>query len=339
MPLLRVNATAQGPCLRGAGHLDDRLSAMLASLAPGAPVVVLVHGYKFSPSLSAFDPHDHILSLAPDRGGRRAMSWPRQLGFGCNRPDEGLCIAFGWEARGTIWRAWSGAEAAGQSLADLLTRIRRWHRGPVDMLGHSLGARVCLSAVAAAPAASVGRLVLLAAAEYRATARAAMASPAGRGAEVLNITTRENDLFDALVEWIVPAPRRGDRTLGAGLEAPNWLDLQIDAGATIAALTELGYPIPAPARRICHWSPYLRPGLLPFYRDLLRDRRALSLPRLQNALPRTAEPRWARLRPGVPALLRRFARAAPIRSEAQASCLPCPRPDPGHKPRTASPAA
>ncbi|WP_172294046.1 alpha/beta fold hydrolase [Pseudoruegeria sp. HB172150] len=297
MPLLRVNAGADGPVLHGAGNLEAEVAQAVARLAPGDPIILIVHGFKFSPASAETSPHDHIFSLTPARTCWKALSWPRHLGFGRDRDGEGLCIAFGWEARGTIWRAWSEARQAGLAMADLITMIRRHHDGPVDMVGHSLGARVCLTALRYAPPASIGRMVLMAAAEFRAAAAAAMASPAGRTAEVLNITTRENDVFDALIEWFLRAPTRGDRALGLGLPHANWLDIQIDADRTRAALDRLGFRIPAPKRRVCHWSSYLRPGLMLFYADLLRNRETLSLNRLRHALPREAEPRWARLRP------------------------------------------
>ncbi|MDF0599988.1 alpha/beta fold hydrolase [Psychromarinibacter sp. C21-152] len=297
MPLLRVNAVGAAPALHGAGDLDAALRAAAAALPPGAPVIVLVHGYKYAPSRAATDPHRHIFSLAPPRGCWKTLSWPRHLGFGRGRRGEGLCIAFGWEARGSIWSAWGAARDAGIALAETIARLRHYHSGPVDMVAHSLGARVCLAALRRAPAGSVGRMVLMAAAEFRGTAATAMAAPAGRTAEVLNITTRENDLFDAGIEWVLRPPERGDRTLGEGLRLANWLDIQIDAPATRRALERLGFHVPPPKRRVCHWAPYLRPGLLLFYAALLRDRDRLSLPHLRRALPASAEPRWARLRP------------------------------------------
>lgn len=303
MPILRVDVTAQGPALNGGGDLDEELSALCGTLAPDAPVIVLVHGYKFAPDHPRADPHRHILSLTPISRCPRALSWPLHLGFGRGHADEGLCIAFGWPARGTIWGAWRRAEEAGAALATLLTRIALHRSGPVDMVAHSLGARVCLSALAGAPAGSAGRILLMAAAEYRSNARAAVQTAAGRGAEVINITTRENDPFDALLELFVRPPEPGDRALGAGLDAANWLDVQIDAEPTRNALASLGLRIPPPRRRVCHWSGYLRPGLLKFYALLLRCRDRHTLADLRRILPADTDPRWTRLRPALPDLL------------------------------------
>jgi len=304
MPLLRINAGDAAPALGGVADRDAGLAGHLAALPPGAPVVILIHGYKFSPAAPRHDPHRHILSLSPKPGCRKAISWPRHLGFGRGAGDEGLCIAFGWEARGSVWRAWRRAAQAGGGLADLVARIGRLRPGPVDILCHSLGARVALCALERLPAHSIGRMVLLAAAEFQSGARRAMSSPAGRSAEVINIVSRENDLFDGVVEWLLRAPQPGDRALGAGLGldrqgAPrNWLDVQIDCPSSRRALAEFGYRIPPPARRICHWSAYLRPGLFAFYRDLLRRRHALPLACLRHVLPGQPSPRWSRLWPG-----------------------------------------
>jgi pimeloyl-ACP methyl ester carboxylesterase len=290
MPLVKVNATQDVPALDGGGDLDGALASALAACAPGAPVIVLVHGYKFSPARPGTSPHTHILSLAPSRGSWKARSWPRALGFGTGAPKEGLCIAFGWEARGSIWGAWRRAALAGQALADLLTRLAQEGAPPAGVIGHSLGARVALAALASVPPAAVGRIVLLAAAEFCANARVILATPAGRSAEIVNVTTRENAVFDRLLELFVAAPRPGARALGAGLpKAPRtWLDLPLDCNAVRGALDGMGFPIPAPDRRVCHWSPYLRHGVFPLYASLLRDPDRLPLDHLQHQIDRAA---------------------------------------------------
>ena len=297
MPLLKVNAAGERPDLSEPADLDAALARELAALPAEAPVVILIHGYKFSPATPHANPHTHILSLTPRKDCWKAISWPRHLGFGKGQADEGLCIAFGWEARGTIWQAWDRAESAGTALADLVRRIRGLRPGPVDVLAHSLGARVVLAAMARLPARSIGRAVLLAAAEFRSRAARAIDTPAGRSAEVINITSRENDLFDVLVEWLVRAPESGDPALGAGLgrTARNWLDVQMDCADTRRVLCDFGYRIPAPQKRICHWSAYLRPGLFALYSDLIRDRHALPLACLRQMLPDQTAPRWSRL--------------------------------------------
>lgn len=291
MPLLAVNAHLGQPILNQpiAGEGDDLADALdqaTQAAQPGAPIVVMIHGYKFSPYSDSATPHRHIFSLKPRAGCWKAISWPRHLGFGKGRP-EGICIGFGWEARGTIWQAWRSAQKAGAALAELVMQLRARGGGPVQIVAHSLGARVALAAMRQLPAGSLGRVILLAGAEYQSTAATALSTPAGQTAEVLNITSAENRLFDRTLELLVSAPLPREKALGDGLwtSAPNWLDIRVDDPPTRLALYRLGHRIPAPKRSICHWWAYLRPGLMLFYRDLIRRPESLSLARLKAELP------------------------------------------------------
>jgi pimeloyl-ACP methyl ester carboxylesterase len=280
MPLVRINADGVRPVPR------DDLDAALRSLPAAAPVMVLIHGYKYTPRRPERCPHEHILSLKP-REAARAMSWPRHLGFGRGEPAEGLCIAFGWTANGSLWRAHAEALRAATALAEVIRTVHRTHPVPVHLVGHSLGARVALGAFADLPAGSVGRALLLAGAETRAAAEAALATPAGRAAEIVNVRTRENAIFDLLFRAAIHPHRLLDRALGAGLARDDrrWLDLAIDCPRARAHLAQLGYRVPPPVRAICHWSAYLRPGLFPLYRALLRDGLPLAALRLPASEP------------------------------------------------------
>ncbi|MDO5643213.1 MAG: hypothetical protein Q4G26_12625, partial [Paracoccus sp. (in: a-proteobacteria)] len=280
--------------------LPPGLIACAASLAPGAPVIVMIHGYRFAPGHRRSDPHRDILGLgaagaaAARPGPRRNLSWPRALGFSADGP-EGLGISFGWPARGRLSAAYARAGVTGQGLAPVLARLADAAARPVHLIAHSLGARVALQALAAAPGASIGRMVLMAGAELRPLAGAAIDSPAGRQAEVINVTSRENDPFDFALEWLIGRGRH--RALGFGLEAPrrNWLDLQIDAPETRAGLAALGFGIGADVARACHWSPYLREGLFDFYRIALSQGWALPMGLLRANIPARQAPRWSRL--------------------------------------------
>ena len=260
------------------------LAAALRALPVPAPVVVMIHGYRFAPDAAGNCPHRHIFSLSPPAEDWTAVSWPRHLG------GTGLLIGFGWPARGGLIGASLRARAAGRGLAELAALIRA--AAPdraVHVIAHSLGARVALSALTHAMPGDFGRLILLAGAETRRPARAAMATAAGRAAQVYNITTRENDVFDFLYEWLAGAGL--DTAIGQGLrqDMPNWLDLQMDQQATLAALARLGHRLPPAPARICHWSPYLRPGAFGLYRALLEGR--LTAQDLRAALPMRADPR------------------------------------------------
>lgn len=285
-PPIRVNLTRRGLALD-----EPALAAALARLPAGQPVVVMIHGYRFTPGQHRHCPHRHILSINPPPSDRKAISWPRHLGLDGER---GLAIAFGWAARGSVRGAYWRARAAGRALAELASRIARLAPGrQIDVIGHSLGARVALAALPHAAPGVFRKLILLAAAETRGPARAAMNSAAGQTVQVINVTTRENDLFDFLLEWLA---RFGlDTAIGQGLgrALPNWLDLQIDQPETLAVLGRLGHALPPPPARICHWSPYLRPGVFGLYRALLDD--TLSPAVLRPLLPARRDPRWSRL--------------------------------------------
>lgn len=280
MPIA-VDAKGSIPVERVAGMLAARLDR----IALDAPVVIMVHGFRYAPHRRAADPH--ALIMAPD-------AWPRHLGFG--RGQTGLCVGFGWDALGSIWRARAEAAVAGRALATLIAQVRSRQTGPVGLLAHSLGARVALSSLAHVPAGSVTRMALLAGAEYGDTADAALN---GTGTEVLNVTSRENDGYDFLYESLT-APFSGRRTVSATPTRAGFVTLQIDDDGHRAGLTRLGFPTRAPDRRICHWSAYSRPGLFPLYRRFLMEPAALPLPMLRAALPCTLSPRWSRLLAALP---------------------------------------
>ncbi|WP_254813701.1 alpha/beta hydrolase [Rhodovulum sp. ES.010] len=280
----------------GSAPLDAQLDAGLASLPSRAPIAVLLHGFRFSPRRDRKSPHRHILSLSPEAESWKAVSWPRALGFTGQSPAEGLCVAFGWEAGGSIWRAYDEAAQASAALARLVEEIRaRAPNRTVDLVGHSLGARVALAAIADLPAGAVGHAVLMAPAEFAPRAHAVLDTPAGRRARILNVTSRENDPYDLALEMLVGPVRGGGRALGHGLEdAPTgWVDLQIDHAETLAALAQMGHAIAPPDRRICHWSPYIRPGMLELYRALIRGDLPFEL--LRAGLPQARSARWSRL--------------------------------------------
>lgn len=270
MPLVKVDVV--GDVLAAPEKAQEDLGSALARTSPEAPVVVLIHGYRFSPAFEPHSPHTHIFSLSPERADWKALSWPRQLGLGSGSPDEPLCIALGWEARGSLWQAYGRAAETGRALAGLIALVRRFRPGQrVDVLAHSLGCRVALSALPFLPARSMGRAVLMAPAELRSRAVEALDTSAGRTVEILNVTSRQNGLYDRLLEWVLAPFSSGDRSLGAGLShlAGNWIDLNIDHRDTRTTLELHGYPVAAADRRICHWSVYLRPGLFPFYRAVV----------------------------------------------------------------------
>jgi pimeloyl-ACP methyl ester carboxylesterase len=292
MPLLKINAKNGHPVL--AECLTPVRDRLQAGLQGQAPVVVLIHGFKFSPFAPAFNPHQHILSLTPTAGCHKVISWPGELGFTDQSSDDGLCIAFGWHARGSIWTATRNAEHSSTALIRLIHLIHQLDPGrPVHVIAHSLGCQVVLQAVQRIHAGSVKRIVLVAAAGFRHQAQAMMIRPALKETEVLNITSRENLLYDALYATTMLHP---SLPLGFGLGRPHprWTDIAIDRAATLSALKTAGFAIAEPAHRICHWSGYLRPGIWSLYRSLLRDPNPTTLKDIKARLSTATQVRSSR---------------------------------------------
>lgn len=269
--------TSQGLALHDSPQSVQQ--ALIAQPQATAPVVILIHGYKFAPHDPAHCPHDHILSTETTTPCPRALSWPRALGLS-TAPTLG--IAFGWPARGSIWSAYTRAAKAGEHLAQLIAMIRQTQPNrPIHLMAHSLGARVALSALPHLPAHSVQRILLLAGAERTQSAAQKLATPAGRSAQIIAVTSRENTAYDLLFATLMGS-NAINRTPPT---APNWTRLPIDQPQTLAALNTHSFPIAPPQSRICHWSSYLRPGVFTLYKALITHNRPLPIATLRAILP------------------------------------------------------
>ena len=300
MPILRVNAVGcQTQCVQPNGTTVPLADAVDQNLG-NAPVLIMLHGYRYSPSQPHASPHNYILQ------DRHIESWPHQMGYGTGTPDLGLCIAFGWEAGGTIWRAHREAGRTGLVLASLIRHLSARGAGPINIMAHSLGARVALACLPHVAPGMIDRMILMTGAELKSTAETALMTPAGRRTKVLNVVSRENDLFDFLYEWLLVPHQRGARTMAAGLSLPHCVTAQIDHPDHLSGLHDLGFPIGITTRRICHWSSYTRPGLFAVYRSFLAGADALDFTDLRLSLPITLTRRWSHLRhlPVPPAPLR-----------------------------------
>ena len=316
MPLLRIDDTPQGLTLHNTPQPAARRLHRLAS-HPG-PAILMVHGYKYAPGSKAHCPHRKIFGAA-------AHNWPAQLGFGHGHPDEGLGIALGWHARGSLRAMHRRAADLGENIAVIVAMLRTHSpQRPIHIIAHSLGSEAALSALAHLPPGAVDRMVLLTGASYTQRAQAMLETPAGRAVQVLNVTSRENDLFDAAFEHLVRPDSAGDCAIGRGLRATNVANLQLDCGQTLTGLHDLGFPVATPNRRICHWSAYTRPGVMALYAAFLRDPARLPLARLRRILPEATAPRWSRL---IALPQRRFAPAK----------VALPHPPYGTKPTPVSP--
>lgn len=295
MPIIRLNAR-NGLCeLHHSAQSPVRLLGRMATL-PG-PVIVMIHGFSYQPGHSTRCPHRQILRLDLSEHCPTGTSWPRGLGFGTGRADEGLGLAFGWSARGSIWGARRRAVSAGQALARVLRVIgQRAPRRRVHIVAHSMGVEVAAEALHHLPAGAIDRIISMTGACYQSRMRDALQTEAGRRASLINVTTRENDLYDCLYERLIPRPVAMDRALGQGLDAANAVTLQVDCTRTLRHLARLETEIAPSGRRICHRSSYMRPGILQFYACLLRHPERISLDRLRAGLTLPNERRWSRFR-------------------------------------------
>ena len=298
----------------GGGGLDARLARTLAATPAGAPVAILIHGYKFDPfdpRRPQDDPHRTLFAFHPDARGRKVRSWPVGLGFDPERPEGGLCIGFGWPAvaphlgallatgRTGFARVYDRAGAMGLRLAELVARIHAVAPGrPVDLFAHSLGARVALAALPYLDPAPE-RIILLGAAEFDDRAREALAGcPAPRPPSIYNVTSRANDVYDAAFETFAPRRNWGERAVGLGLRDPRpcWLDLQLDRPDVTDWINAQGVPLTPAAARLCHWSFYTRGGAFEVYQAILRRRPGWDIASLGAVACFAAqEPRWSRL--------------------------------------------
>lgn len=263
VPVLHASAAPLRPALR---------QALLHPLTGHGPVTIMVHGYSHQPGLPGHCPHEGILGLSPRPGTPEGCSWPRRLGLGRDLHHEGLGVSFGWNARGSIWRAFHEAERAGHALAALVAMLHRLSPlRDIHIIGHSMGGRVALSALRQSTPGKITRIILLAPAEFDATARDALGSAAGASCETLHVASGGNGVFDRLAQGLVSPPTPGARILGLSRAVlPQCLRLEIDCAETLEALAAAGFRVAPPRGRISHRAPYLRPGLFPLYRAFLR---------------------------------------------------------------------
>ena len=288
MALVAVNA-------RG-GELDGEDRLRQALLRPGcASVTVMIHGYRFCPfGAPSHNPHRHILSDTPTRDCWKAVSWPRHLRL---TQEGALGVVLGWSAQGTLAQAYARAGETGTALARIAQVVAAERPGlPVNVIAHSLGARVALSALPALRAGALSRMILLSGAEYRGRAAQALGNPAGRSARVLNVTSRENLPFDAAFRALIRPDSWHDLPLSAGMADRHggWIDLRIDDPAQAARLARMGFRLRPPVARFCHWSGYMRPGVFRLYRALLDDPGGTLFARLSDVLgaPRRRPRNW-----------------------------------------------
>ena len=317
MAYFGITANASGLRAAAGGDIAAGLRLRLRRLADRAPVVVLVHGYKFHPGLPHADPHRSLFAFEPPSHWK-IRSWPVGLGLADDRGETGLCVGFAWPAaaphlaslatrgRTGFAEVYDLAGDYGVRLAELVQLVQRLAPGrPIDVMAHSLGARVALSALPYLDRAP-GRMILLGAAEFDARVHECLAASRARKApQIYNVTSRANDLYDAAFETFAPRRDWRERAIGGGLGAtlPHWLDLQLDGADVTAWINAQGIPLTRADARLCHWSFYTRAGAFAVYQAILRRQPGWDIASLRAApCLRAQEPRWSRLVPRRPTL-------------------------------------
>ncbi|MEM8570150.1 MAG: alpha/beta hydrolase [Pseudomonadota bacterium] len=312
MAYIGVTASSTGLCMAGGSKdLNNSLERLLRALPASSRVLILIHGYRYHPDSFDRNPHHWLYSRREDLGCQRARSWPLGLGYETDESQDGLCIGFGWPAlephlpamrqtgKTGFSLVYGQALNAGAQLAELMKHIQVSRPDlSIDILAHSLGARVALSALPSLKRVS-GRLILLGAAEYQSNARGFLAaSPQDGALEVYNITARFNDLYDAFFAALAPRPRRRERTLGLGLgtDHANWIDLQLDRDEFARWLGDRGIALEPIRARFCHWGFYTQAGVFALYRSILARDPGWDVATLKS-IPGLSDqdPQWSRL--------------------------------------------
>jgi len=282
MPVLRLNIfEGQIHCPEATDvPLRNVVAERLEALGPRDPVVILLHGYRYSPLCRFNDAHKLIFCERHRTEGPRrfSVSWPSALGFAPGQDRRGLCMPVSWDAKGPLRDVYHRAEEVGRQMADLLDLLAELEPGrPVHLMAHSLGARVALAAISVARCPVVRRLILLAPAEFGTKAELALQSRGGEAMEVLQVSPVENRFFDLLLSRGLGLYRGSGPTIGGGgVSARNWARLRIDTKEDLAQLAKMGFPVGSRTSRICHWSAYLRPGLMSLYSACFSEARIAS---------------------------------------------------------------
>lgn len=268
MALIQISCDTDGSLV---GHWDH--------LPRDRPVVILLHGFQYAPGHGLSCPHHSLYAQQSQHPCARSRNWPDRMQVG---NDQISAIGFGWQGRGSVWEAWRATETAGAALGRLISTLKcdAPHR-PIHIIGHSMGVRVAMSALRQADPGCVDRVIALNAADFISHVELAVTQHA-RSVSLFNVTSRENALFDALVEWCLATHWFDGKAVGRGFDATCAVTLRLDQARHLSALRGLGYNLPAPERRICHWSTYLRPGTGALYRAILDG--SLPFARLKSAV-------------------------------------------------------
>ncbi len=227
--------------------------------------IIFVHGFKYDNR--TFGPDHPEYHTYP--------RWREML------PDREV-IPFKWFSNPSLTDAWKKgywnhyryAWALAKCAGDRLVGVAMAPRGPVDIVCHSLGSRVVMTALSqrsTIPHAlmNISKVLVLNGAEYSHTGRAvALACP---GIKFYNIIVPEDDVLNDLARFAPGQHHRFLGTHGGGEDLPNWQDLHIDDDESPTHAWAEARELPAPAgdnpcRRSDHWYSFENEDNWPLYR-------------------------------------------------------------------------
>ena len=113
MPILRVNAIGSIPTLADPRPKHPPLHDALKCHIGSGPVLIMLHGYRYSPSKHHLNPHEYILKNATDLAQGQGQNWPHQMGYGTRWDTAPACPTPAFVSRsGGRQAAPSGAHSA-----------------------------------------------------------------------------------------------------------------------------------------------------------------------------------------------------------------------------------
>ena len=209
------------------GHPEIRvdLSARSTSNIP----TMMVHGFRYDP-MSKGDNNPHLSTFLHWR--KNILKDSSAYGFGwwsCpggKMLPKSLWKSFRTRRWNTYRHAWDLAEEAGKTLAQIIDQSS----GPINLLCHSLGSRVVLSAIATEATLPINTVVLLNGAEIRKTA--IVVSRRRPYTRFFNFVVSEDDVLKKFGALFAPGDLYAATIgqVGLGVDAPkNWRDINIDS--------------------------------------------------------------------------------------------------------------
>lgn len=299
------------------------LARHLERLPKSAKVTILIHGYQYHPDTKSDDPHRLLFAFKPAVSCWKIRSWSHGLGFTRRADENGLCIGFAWPAAAGVAKSYlttgkspfhgiyQKAPEFGRQLAELVAMVQAADPGRrIDLVAHSLGARVALSSLPHLEK-HPERIILLGGAEFDSQARRFLeGKPKNRTAHIYSFTARSNDIYDAAFEMFAPRTSSTDMPIGSGgkVDHPNWINIQIDRAEVSNWINAQDIPLRPVHRHFCHWSFYTRHGAFGIYRAILDRKPGWDIEDLRRVPGLTEqEPRWSRVLSAFqPRIPRRF---------------------------------